>query len=69
MTETASYLESSRSLGSGHRVLLKFEPDCKVRYAPHGGGGIGLFPGSMVGLKGINGGGKLFAVKEILMVS
>lgn len=68
MTETASYLESSRSLGSGHRVLLKFEPDCKVRYAPHGGGGMGLFPGAMVALKGINGGGKLFAVKEILMV-
>ncbi|GAA6004840.1 hypothetical protein JCM11491_002251 [Sporobolomyces phaffii] len=68
MTDTASYLESSRSLGSGHRVLLKFEPDCKVRYAPHGGGGIGLFPGCMVALKGINGGGKLFAVKEIMMM-
>ncbi|GAA5962523.1 hypothetical protein JCM3765_003717 [Sporobolomyces pararoseus] len=68
MTDTASYLESSRSLGSGHRVLLKFEPDCKVRNAPPGGGGIGLFPGSMVVLRGINGGGKLFAVKEIMML-
>ncbi|GAA5880712.1 hypothetical protein JCM16303_004322 [Sporobolomyces ruberrimus] len=68
LTETASYLESSRSLGSGHRVLLKFEPDCKVRYAPHGGGGFGLFPGCMVGLRGINGGGTLFAVKEIMMM-
>ncbi|GAA5892906.1 DNA-directed DNA polymerase alpha subunit POL12 [Sporobolomyces salmoneus] len=68
MTETASYLESSRSLGSGHRVLLKFEPDCKVRGAPYGGGGAGLVPGCMVGLKGINGGGKLFAVKEIIMM-
>ncbi|GAA5927523.1 DNA-directed DNA polymerase alpha subunit POL12 [Sporobolomyces koalae] len=68
MTENASYLESSRTLGSGHRVLLKFEPDCKTRYAPPGGGGMGLFPGCMVALKGINGGGKLFAVKEIMMM-
>jgi hypothetical protein len=56
-------------LGSGSRVLLKFEPDMKVRGAPAGGGGMGMFPGCMVALKGQNGGGKLFAVKEVLMVS
>lgn len=28
-----------------------------------------MFPGCLVGLRGINGGGKLFAVKEVLMVS
>ena len=56
-------------LGSGQRVLLKFEPDMKVRGGPPGAGGIGMFPGCLVGLRGINGGGKLFAVKEVLMVS
>lgn len=69
MTETSTWLESSRMLGSGQRVLLKFEPDMKVRGGPPGAGGIGMFPGCLVGLRGINGGGKLFAVKEVLMVS
>ncbi|SCZ98672.1 BZ3500_MvSof-1268-A1-R1_Chr7-1g09237 [Microbotryum saponariae] len=68
MTDTSTWLESSRALGSGFRVLLKFEPGMKVRGAPPGAGGIGLFPGCMVALKGRNGGGKLFAVDEIMMV-
>ncbi|GAA6029568.1 hypothetical protein JCM8097_000942 [Rhodosporidiobolus ruineniae] len=68
MTETSTWLESSRMLGSGQRVLLKFEPDMKVRGAPNGGGGVGMFPGCIVGLKGMNGGGKLFAVKEVFMM-
>ncbi|GAA5936090.1 hypothetical protein JCM3775_003577 [Rhodotorula graminis] len=68
MTETSTWLESSRMLGSGSRVLLKFEPDMKVRGAPSGGGGMAMFPGCLVALKGTNGGGKLFAVKEVLMM-
>ncbi|BGP54723.1 hypothetical protein JCM8202_003228 [Rhodotorula sphaerocarpa] len=68
MTETSTWLESSRMLGSGHRVLLKFEPDMKIRGGPPGAGGIGFFPGCLVGLRGRNGGGKLFAVKEVLML-
>ncbi|BGP14896.1 DNA-directed DNA polymerase alpha subunit pol12 [Rhodosporidiobolus nylandii] len=68
MTETSTWLESSRMLGSGSRVLLKFEPGMKVRGAPSGSGGTGMFPGCIVGLKGMNGGGKLFAVKEVLMM-
>ncbi|GAA5988797.1 hypothetical protein JCM11641_004856 [Rhodosporidiobolus odoratus] len=68
MTETSTWLESSRMLGSGSRVLLKFEPEMKVRGAPAGSGGMGMFPGCIVGLKGQNGGGKLFAVKEVLMM-
>ncbi|GAA5868785.1 hypothetical protein JCM3774_003893 [Rhodotorula dairenensis] len=68
MTETSTWLESSRMLGSGQRVLLKFEPETKIRGGPPGAGGIGLFPGCLVGLRGINGGGKLFAVKEVLMM-
>ncbi|BGP47016.1 DNA-directed DNA polymerase alpha subunit pol12 [Rhodotorula kratochvilovae] len=68
MTETSTWLESSRMLGSGSRVLLKFEPEMKVRGAPAGSGGMGMFPGCLVALKGTNGGGKLFAVKEVLMM-
>ncbi|POY74018.1 hypothetical protein BMF94_2829 [Rhodotorula taiwanensis] len=68
MTETSTWLESSRMLGSGQRVLLKFEPEMKVRGGPPGAGGIGFFPGCLVGLRGTNGGGKLFAVKEVLMM-
>ncbi len=69
MSETTVHLESSRMLGSGSRVLLKFEPDMVVRGAPPGAQGFGFFPGEIVGIKGRNGGGKLLAVKEILMVS
>jgi DNA polymerase alpha subunit B len=69
MSETTVHLESSRMLGSGSRVLLKFEPDMVVKGAPPGAQGFGFFPGELVGIKGRNGGGKLLAVKEILMVS
>jgi len=68
MSETSTWLESSRSLGSGHRVQLRFEPTCVVKGGGHGGGGMGLFPGCMVALRGINGGGKVFAVNELIMV-
>lgn len=68
LTETTSYLESSRMLGSGSRVRLQFENDMKVRGAPVGSGGVGLFPGCLVGVKGRNGGGKIFGVSEVFMV-
>ncbi|KAL8293514.1 hypothetical protein RQP46_000215 [Phenoliferia psychrophenolica] len=66
--EKTTWLESSRVLGSGQRTLLDFQADMKVRGAPSGSGGIGLFPGCLVGVKGRNGGGKLFSVSEILML-
>lgn len=69
MTETSIWLESSRSLGSGSRVMLKFDPDVKVRGGPSGGGGHGMFPGCLVAVKGRNGGGKMFTAHEIIMVS
>lgn len=56
-------------LGSGSRVLVKFDSDLKVRGGTPGAGGIGLFPGCLVGLRGRNGGGKMFSAKEIFMVS
>lgn len=69
LTPSTTHLESSRMLGSGARVLLRFEDDMRVRGAPPGSGGVGFFPGMLVGFKGRNGGGKVFGVSEVLMVS
>lgn len=63
------FLESSRMMGSGTRVPLRFNPTLKLRGTTQGAGGLGFFPGAIVGLKGKNGGGGWFAVSEILGVS
>ncbi|KAK4056532.1 DNA-directed DNA polymerase alpha subunit pol12 [Microbotryomycetes sp. JL221] len=71
MTKTSTWIEPPRSLcdgGGNSRVLLKFEQDMKVKGSPPGSGGIGLFPGCLVALKGRNGGGSMFSVSEILMM-
>lgn len=56
-------------LGSGNRVQLQFNEGMKVRGAVKGSGGMGIFPGAMVGVTGRNGGGRIFGVDEIIMVS
>lgn len=61
-------LESSRMMGSGARIPLKFDPAVKVRGGPQGVGGVGLFPGAIVALNGKNGGGGWFLVDEVLAV-
>ncbi|KAA1479301.1 hypothetical protein DENSPDRAFT_742170, partial [Dentipellis sp. KUC8613] len=65
LNEASLYLESSRMMGSGIRVPLKFEQTVKVRCGPKGQGGAGLFPGAIVALKGSNGGG-WFSASEVL---
>lgn len=55
-------------MGSGGRTPLKFDPIVKIRGGPKGAGGVGLFPGAIVALKGKNGGGGWFNVSEILTV-
>ena len=55
--------------GSGVRVPLRFSPSVKLRRTVQGAGGIGLFPGAIVALKGRNGGGGLFVVNEVLGVN
>lgn len=55
-------------MGSGGRVPLKFDPNVKVRGGPKDAGGVGFFPGSIVALKGKNGGGGWFTVSEIVVV-
>lgn len=65
------YLQSSRMVGSGHVVSLRFvEPGrLKVRGGAPGVRGFGLFPGALVCVRGRNGGGNEFVVDEVLMVS
>jgi hypothetical protein len=69
LAEGSIMLESSRMLGSGTRVLLRFSPELKLRGMAQGISGTGLFPGAIVALKGRNGGGNAFVVEEILGVS
>lgn len=61
-------IESSRMLSSGTRVQLRFDPSIKIRGGVQGAGSVGLFPGTMVALRGKNGGGGWFLVNEILVV-
>lgn len=64
----ALYLQSSRVLGGGHVVPLRFAPpgELKVRGGARGVRGFGLFPGALVCVKGRNGGGNAFVVNEVL---
>ena len=69
LNESTVCLESSRMLGSGSRIPLRFAPVIKIRGCATGSGSLGLFPGAIVALKGRNGGGGWFQVSEILGVS
>ncbi|KAH9989680.1 DNA polymerase alpha subunit B [Russula compacta] len=66
LNEPGLHIESSRMMGSGVRVPLRFMPNFKVRGGPKGQGNISLFPGAIVALKGRNGGGGWFSVSEVM---
>ncbi|KIL67937.1 hypothetical protein M378DRAFT_9186 [Amanita muscaria Koide BX008] len=66
LNETTICLESSRMLGSGSRIPLRFDPTVKIRGCITGAGSLGFFPGAIVALRGRNGGGGWFQVSEIL---
>ncbi|KAJ3559477.1 hypothetical protein NM688_g320 [Phlebia brevispora] len=66
LNESSMSLESSRALGSGRRIPLKFDANVRVRGARKGVQGAGFFPGAIVALRGRNGGGGWFVVTEIL---
>jgi DNA polymerase alpha subunit B, OB domain len=68
LSPTTLVLEASRMSGSGERVPLKFEPDFGIRGSQDVGSGKSLFPGEILALRGRNGGGGWFSVKEILQV-
>lgn len=69
LNEASLSLESSRVMGSGARVPLRFDSQVKIRGGAKGAGGIGLFPGAIVALRGKNGGGGWFLANEILTVN
>ncbi|OCF55338.1 DNA polymerase alpha subunit B [Kwoniella mangroviensis CBS 10435] len=68
-TTSSLFLESSRLLGAGKRIALRFAPPgtLKVRGGAPGVKGFGLFPGCLACLKGRNGGGGAFVVEEVLL--
>lgn len=66
LNEASLCLESSRMMGSGARVPLKFDSNVKLRASVKGLGSVGLFPGAIVALKGKNGGAGWFSASEIL---
>ncbi|KAH9042054.1 DNA polymerase alpha subunit B [Lactarius pseudohatsudake] len=66
LNETSLCIESSRVMGSGVRVPLRFAPNFKVRGGPKGQANVSLFPGAIVALRGKNGGGGWFSVNEVL---
>ncbi|TCD61023.1 DNA-directed DNA polymerase alpha subunit pol12 [Steccherinum ochraceum] len=66
LNEASLTLETSRAMGSGVRVPFKFEANAKIRGGKRGAGGVGLFPGAIVALRGNNGGGGWFTVSEVL---
>ncbi|OJA07789.1 hypothetical protein AZE42_06739 [Rhizopogon vesiculosus] len=68
LNEQSLILEGSRAHGDGLRVRLQLAPDLKIRGGYKGLGGVGLFPGAVVALKGRNGGGGYFIASEILAV-
>lgn len=68
LNEASLALESSRIMGSGVRVSLKFDAQTKIRGGAEGASGLGLFPGAIAAFRGKNGGGGWFLVSEILSV-
>lgn len=64
LNDTSIMLESSRMMGSGVRVPLRFNTPLKI----HGSTRVGFFPGAIVALRGRNGGGGWFLVSEVLSV-
>ncbi|KAG2153032.1 DNA polymerase alpha/epsilon subunit B-domain-containing protein [Suillus bovinus] len=68
LNDQSLILESSRSHGDGLRVPLQLAQDLKIRGGYKGLGGVGLFPGAVVALKGRNGGGGYFIASEIMAI-
>lgn len=68
LNDASIVLESSRQMGSGVRIPLKFAPNLVLRGASKETKDYGVFPGAMIACRGRNGGGGWFLVKEILAV-
>ncbi|KAG8848497.1 DNA-directed DNA polymerase alpha subunit pol12, partial [Serendipita sp. 411] len=65
LNESSVMLETSRLMGAGMRVLLKFNPSVTTNgESPV----LPLYPGAIVALKGINETGEWFQVSQILSI-
>ena len=69
LSEGNVFLESSRMMGSGARVRLRFDPSLGFRNMVKGTSSFGIFPGAIVALKGRNGSGDCFVAKEVICVN
>ncbi|KAK6997525.1 DNA polymerase alpha subunit B [Favolaschia claudopus] len=65
LADGAISLESSRTMGNGARVPLRFDWDLKIRGGVQGSGATAFFPGAIAALRGKNGGGGYFQVSEV----
>ncbi|KAG1796042.1 uncharacterized protein HD556DRAFT_1441876 [Suillus plorans] len=61
-------LEPSQSHGDGLCAPLQVTPDLKIQGGYKGLGGVGLFLGAVVAIKGCNGGRGYFIASEILAI-
>ncbi|KAJ7829053.1 DNA polymerase alpha/epsilon subunit B-domain-containing protein [Mycena leptocephala] len=66
LADGAISFESSRALGNGTRIPLRFDWNLKIRGCAQGSGSTAFFPGAIAALRGKNGGGGYFQVSEIL---
>lgn len=69
LAEGVITIESSRALSLGSRAPLVLDPTIKIKGSVKGVGGVGMYPGAIVALKGKNGGGGYFLATEVLGVS
>jgi DNA polymerase alpha subunit B len=66
LQESSIMLESSRMLGSGVRIPLRFEPNFTIQGGlPY----INLWPGMIFAARGKNGGGGWFSVTDFIEVT
>jgi DNA polymerase alpha subunit B len=68
LADGAISFESSRALGNGTHIPLRFDWNLKIRGCAQGSGSTAFFPGAIAALRGKNGGGGYFQVSEILAV-
>lgn len=68
LSEKGCWLECSKLGGHGKRTPLIWDAGLKIRGCGKGAGGVSLFPGAIVAVKGRNGGGRYFGVSEVVTV-
>lgn len=68
LNEASLYIEAPLVMEAS-QVRLRLEPNLKVRGAPRGRVNTGMFPGTIVAMKGKTSNDECFSVKEIIYQS